>query len=255
MTKTKLVSLIAAGLALASPLAVNAAPDLSETRETLKQWVELKKLISEEEAEWKVAKETLQEAIDLRETEIDSRREQIDKKQEDASAADAERAKLTEQENELKQSAAVVSTKIGDMEQKALKLAKIFPRTLADKLRPITERIPKDEKTASSLGLSQRVQNIVALLLEVEKFNGDVILENDMQQINGENVSVKTIYIGLAIAYYVDGTGSEAGILTPSEEGWERESRNDLAPAIAQAVAIFEKEAAPEFVNLPVSVN
>ncbi len=65
MTKIKVLPLIAAGIALASSNALISAPELGQTRATLKEWVELKKLVSEEKSRWTVEKQTLNESIDL----------------------------------------------------------------------------------------------------------------------------------------------------------------------------------------------
>ena len=75
-----------------------------------------------------------------------------------------------------------------------------------------------------------------------------------MQSI-GDSEVLKTAYIGLAVAYYVDGTRTEAGVLRPAKGGWEKEARNDMAEQIAQAIGIYEREETAEFVNLPISLN
>ena len=56
MTKIKVLPLIAAGFALASSSALISAPELGQTRATLKEWVELKKLVSEERENGKIGK-------------------------------------------------------------------------------------------------------------------------------------------------------------------------------------------------------
>jgi hypothetical protein len=76
-----------------------------------------------------------------------------------------------------------------------------------------------------------------------------------MQRIGDADVAVKTLYIGLAVAYYVDGTRTEAGILRPAKGGWTKEARNDLALDIATAIAVYEREETAQFVNLPINVN
>lgn len=255
MTKIKVLPLIAAGIVLATSSSLFSAPELAATRSTLKEWVELKKLVSEENSKWRVEKETLNESIDLLTKEIDKLDQQITSMQADADAAQLERQSLNNEEAELKQAAAVVKQIAADLERDVIQLVDQFPDSLKKKLKLLTERIPKTPKAADQLGLSTRLQYVIGILGEIEKFNKQISVEETMQRIGDSDVAVKTIYIGLAVGYYVDGTRSEAGILRPAKGGWVKESRNDLAIDIATAIAVYEREETAQFVNLPVNVN
>jgi len=257
MIKIKAVSLIAAGIALAIPAAVISAPDLEQTRDNFKEWVGLKKMISEEQNVWRVEKETLNEQIRLLQNEIETLSGRIEDTQENADKAERERAALTNQEEELKQASAVVKAVIPELESTLLDIVEYFPQSLKDKVKILTERMPKNVKDARGVSLSNRVLNVVGLLSEIEQFNNRVSMEKTMQNIGGNNVEVKTMYLGLTIAYYVDGTQKEAGILKPAKGGWIKEPHNEMAEQIALAVAIYEKEAGvtADFVELPLTVN
>jgi len=257
MIKIKAVSLIAAGLALAIPAAVMSAPDLEKTRLNFKEWVQFRKLISEEENTWRVEKETLSEQIRLLEDEIQKLSDKILETESTADKGKRERADLTNQEKELKEASAVVKQAIPDLEASLLELVELFPQGLKDTTKLLVERMPKNAKAARGVTLSNRVLNVVGLLSEIEKFNNRVSMEKTMQNIGGNNVEVKTMYLGLTIAYYVDGTKTEAGVLTPAKGGWKKEQRNDLAEQISNAIAIYEKEGGvtADFVELPLTVN
>ncbi|HCR29184.1 MAG TPA: hypothetical protein DIV79_04115 [Opitutae bacterium] len=255
MIKIKALPTIAALLALASSTAVMSAPELGQTRATLKEWVELKKLISEERSSWTVEQQTLNESIDLLTQEIEKLDEQITAMQEDADAAQLERQSLNNEEDELKRASAVVQQVATDLEASVIDLMDYFPQSLQDKLSILTERMPKNAKEADALGLSTRIQYVIGILGEIEKFHNQITVEETMQRIGDSEVAVKTMYIGLAVAYYVDGTRTEAGVLRPAKGGWEKETRNDMAEQIAQAIGIYEREETAEFVDLPISIN
>ncbi|EDY80391.1 hypothetical protein VDG1235_27, partial [Verrucomicrobiia bacterium DG1235] len=161
--------LIAAGIALAGPAALSAAPQLAETRSTLKEWVELKKLVSEEKNKWAVEKQTLQESIDLLEDEIDKIQDAIEAYEADATDADKVREDLTRDENELKAASAIVKSSIVDLEVEALELVKYLPSSLHDKLSVVTQRVPKTKREIDASTLSVRVMNIIGILSEIEK--------------------------------------------------------------------------------------
>ncbi|WP_309020581.1 DUF3450 family protein [Pelagicoccus sp. SDUM812003] len=247
--------LIAAGIALAGPAALSAAPELAETRSALKEWVEIKKLISEESSKWVVEKETLNESIDLLQKEIDKLQAAIERQEEEQTDAERVRAELTREEEALKQASAIVKNNIGDLEAQALELVKYLPKALQSKLTIITQRIPKNKREIDASTLSNRVMSIIGILTEIEKFNSQITVENEIQDINGEKVRVDTIYIGLAVAYYVDGTQTEAGYMLPAKDGWTKVPNNALAPKIANAVAMQKKEMTVNFVNLPIEIT
>ncbi|MBD5779357.1 DUF3450 family protein [Pelagicoccus sp. NFK12] len=255
MTKNKVVMLIAAGIALAGPAALSAAPQLAETRSTLKEWVELKKIISEEKNKWVVEKQSLNESINLLKDEITKIEEAIIEYEADASDADKVREDLTRQENELKEASAIVKNTIVDLEAEMLELIKYLPATLQEKVAIPTRRIPKTKREMDAARLTDRILNVIAILTEIEKFNSQLTVVNEIRDIKGERVRVDTLYIGLAVAYYVDGTRSEAGYMTPAKGEWKRFEDNSLADDIADAVAMQKREATVRFVDLPITIT
>lgn len=255
MTKNKAVMLIAAGIALASPVAMTAAPELSETRSTLKEWVELKKLISDESSRWAVEEETLTESIQLLEREIENLKETIDKQEAEASDAEKARVTLTAEEDALKQASSVVKAAIKELEETTVDIVRYLPLTLQKKVAILTGRIPKTRQAEDATSLSVRVMNVIGILTEIEKFNSMISVDQEVQDINGTNIKVDTIYIGLAVAYYVDGTKTEAGYMIPAKDGWKKVQDNSLADSVAAAVAMQKREQTASFVNLPITVT
>lgn len=255
MTKNKVVMLIAAGVALAGPAALSAAPQLAETRSTLKEWVEIRKLISEERSEWAVEEQTLQESVDLLVDEIENLQAAIERQEEEQTDAEETRIELTRQEDALKEASAVVTNAMVDLELEVLDIVKYLPETLQDKLTVVTQRIPKTPRERDAASLSARVMNVIGVLSEIEKFNSQLTVVNEIREIEGERVRVDTLYVGLAVAYYVDGTESIAGYMRPAKGEWQKFEDKSLAPAIADAVAMQKREATVRFVNLPITIT
>ena len=99
---------------------------------------------------------------------------------------------------------------------------------------------------------------VIGTLNEIDKFNNSLTVISELRDMpDGVTTSeVKTIYIGLAQAYYVDSKAKIAGIGTPSEDGWVWEENTDLAASISRSIAIYENIIKPaEFVDLPVSIK
>lgn len=255
MTKNNVVKLIAAGIALAGTVALNAAPQLAETRSTLKEWVELKKIVSEEKNDWRVEKQILEESITLRKDEIKKLKEAIETYEAEATNADKVRDELDREENELKQASAIIKEQLVDLEASVLDLVEYLPKELKDRTSVVTSRIPRTKREMDANSLSNRIGFILSTLGEIEKFNSQISVVNEIREIGGERVRVDTLYVGLAVAYYVDGTKSEAGYMLPAKGEWKRFEDKSLAESVAQAVAMQRKEATVDFVNLPLTVT
>ena len=242
-------------LGLSGVCILHAETNLDNTRNTLQQWVETRKIISDERSQWKVDQDTLQESIDLMKQELKTLDERIKQSEESTTQADKERQALTARNDKLKQASATVENAIGKLEAKVIAIAKYFPGDLSKKIEPLFKRIPKSGETAG-LSLSERLQNIVGILSEVEKFNRTITVVSELQKLpSGDTAQVKTLYLGLAQGYFVDSSHNYAGILVPGPNGWETIARPELAGKIANAIAIYENEKLAEFVDLPITIK
>jgi hypothetical protein len=257
MIKRILITCAAIPLLIASPYARAERPDLSETRTALGEWVKLRKLISEESSNWKFDQELMKDTVEILTTEMDLLEERILNAEEHTTEADKKREELTEENEILKKASRAVEAIMPDMEAQIRELVKWFPATLNDRIEKLVKRMPAANRAKKTrVGLGERVQNIVGILQEVEKFDRQITLVTELKQLeSGEIAQVKTVYIGLGQGYFVDENAKYAGILKPTADGWQAEDRNDLANAIRNVVKIYENEKLAEFAPLPVEIK
>ena len=158
----------------------------------------------------------------------------IDDLEASATAADADRAALTEEKERQTAAAAVVKANIGDLETKVKAILTSLPEPLVDKIKPLIRRLPNNPEN-TKLSLGERVQNVVGILSQADKFNSTITLSNESREISeGKLVQVTTLYWGLAQAYFVDNSGSYAGTGKPVQQlgngpksmEWDRKSSN-----------------------------
>jgi hypothetical protein len=71
---------------------------------------------------------------------------------------------------------------------------------------------------------------------------------------DGKPAEVRTVYVGLAQAYFVSPKG-DAGIGRPGDSGWGWSPASEIAPQIEQVVEVLQNKAKPHFVSLPVKVQ
>ena len=172
-----------------------------------------------------------------------------------ATAADEERKTLTTERDALKAASGVVEGNIGALENKMNGILPLLPTSLTDKIKPLIRRLPEDPE-ATDLSLGERVQNIVGILSQTDKFNNTVTQTSESRELNsGKVVEVRTLYWGLAMAYFVDGTGTYAGIGTPATEGWEWSQIEASGPQIQRLIDVYEGTADIQFVEVPAQIN
>ena len=237
------------------PCSLEAQVDLVETRETLHQWIETEAKIEKADSEWDEDKKTLDDIIDILKSEISTLEEKLEKSREEISKADAKREKLGKDRTKLKKASGTIQKVIAKLEKQVHELYILFPQPLKTTIDPLYARIPKPgEETEASL--SARMQNVVGILTQADKFNGGIKLDPSLRKLeDGRTVEIKTLYLGLGYAYFIDNLGTYAGVGVPGESGWEWEEKPDLAATIADAVEVYEDPQKANFVLLPVEIK
>jgi hypothetical protein len=229
--------------------------DVDKTRAVLEKWVETRRIISQEKHDFELAREMLSERIELVGREIESLRAKISKTRESLTETDKKQAELLEENEKLKETSASLSGITIDLEVKTNELLKRLPDPIRERVKPLTQRMPKNPKE-TKLSLSERFQNIVGILNEVYKFNREVTVTSEVRKLpDGTSVEVTVLYIGIGQAYYVNGKGDVAGRGTVSAEGWVWTPANESAVKIAKAIAIFKNETTAAFVQLPIEIQ
>lgn len=230
---------------------------LTETRTQFEKWIELKVLASEEVENWKQEKSTLIDMIAVAEAEEAALEEKIELLEESISSGDTRRTELRENIDAAKARAETFKNGLVRHEKALARLISYLPPPLNAELQPLIQRLQKDPEN-SAMPISQRMQTTVGIITQVEKFQGSLSLISEVKEIGtGQSVEVKTLYIGLAQAIFADAGGRYAGIGTPASDGWTWEVLDDAAIAenIRNAIAMYENNMEPAFVQLPIIVK
>ncbi|MGY8690478.1 MAG: DUF3450 family protein, partial [Verrucomicrobiales bacterium] len=97
--------------------------------------------------------------------------------------------------------------------------------------------ILNNKEKREEAGIATRVTTVTNILQAVEKANSDVVTVKEERDVKGKTQSVRTVYLGLGMAYSSTEDGSVGWIGTPSATGWRFEERPADAKAIAKVVA------------------
>ncbi len=245
------IHIILAGLSLAAAV---RAQDLEKSREMLSKWVETRKLISEEKQKWELEREMLGDRIELVRTERDSLSKKIHETQSLITDADRKREGLVKENDALKSASATLENRIASLERGVLDLLPTLPAPVQERIKPLSQRIPKTQET--DLTLSERYQNVVGIINELNKGANEISVVSEVRELpGGSSVEVQTIYLGYACAYYCSNKGDIAGTGRPAPGGWTWTPDNAIAQQVADAISIFKNEKVAEFVPLPVSID
>ena len=257
MTKTpgRVWRIALAGLALCPALWCAGMDDEVSPRETLDRWIEAKQLLSRERQDWRLGRQLLDDRIDLIGREIAALTEKTEAARAGIGEADGKLAGMTAHNEELKAATAGLGDTVARLEARVLALLKRSPSPVRERVKPLSQRVPvhPDE---TEMGLSERFQNVVGILNEMNKFSGEITEASEVRDLpDGSRAEVTVLYLGLGQAYYCNEKSGVAGVGRPGEEGWLWEPRDDLIEAVAEVIAVFRNEQPAVYVGLPVEVR
>jgi hypothetical protein len=241
--------------ALSCALTPASASPLDETVSVLEEWVETERLISQAEAEWEASKASMENLISIYAREIETLDEVIESAQEDTSAAEIRRSELNQQDEAVKAIESQVVDAIAEAETLIKELRPLLPPPLQEELSPLFNSLPEDS-AKTKLAIGQRIQPIVAILTQVQKFNQVVTVVEGFREFEaGRTVQTEKIYFGLGAAFYVDQADEHAGLGVLGEDGWFWKDDDALVPAIRNFIKIYRGTQQARYVNVPISVN
>lgn len=261
LTGVLVVFLAICFLAIGTTLADKAAgirlekERLAATRAALEKWVENQRIISKEKRDFALAKEMLTERIGLVENEVEQLQGKIEAAEESITEADKKRVRLIEESEKLEAASASLEGVLASLEVRTRDLLTRLPEQIQDRVKLLSEQLPTaGEETR--LTVSQRFQNVVGILNEVDKFSRDITVTSELRTLaDGSTVEVAVLYVGIGQAYYASANGQYAGIGLPTDSGWQWKPYNEAAPNITEAIAIFKNEKVASFVQLPVEIQ
>jgi hypothetical protein len=253
MRTTLLIGLIAgSGFAVFQMQAANT-PEAA--RDTLGKWVETNQLMSKERSDWKIEASILKDTEQLLSNELLRLTQALEDLNDSATAADQERSQLAEQKEARAAAAQRVQARLGSLEQQLTAILPALPAALVDPIKPLIRRLPSDP-AATTLSIGERVQTLVGMLSQAEKFNSTLTITSESRQIKGGPlIEVRTLYWGLAQAYFVDQSGDYAGIGVPTQNGWEWTRVDSAGPEIQRLFEVYAGSAEIQFVAVPARSN
>jgi len=236
-------------------LGAGAQEEIDSARAALEQYVETQRVISQEKHDFALAREMLNERIELVKQEIEALRGKIDEARKNIDETENKRVELVRENDRLKEASQFLTAMLAPLESRTHALLARLPDPIRDRIQPLSQRLPK-EAEETKLSLSERFQNVVGILNELDKFNREITVTSEVRSLpDGTSAEVTAVYLGVGQAYYTTANGAAAGVGMASETGWEWQSANESAPAIRDAIAVLQNEKPASFVRLPAKIQ
>lgn len=246
-------------MALAATLSITGSYSVSadivkDTQNVLSEWISLEKQISGEKIAWVEQKEVLGNSIEFMETEIASLKDAIKTAEETASAGEKKRAELDEKKKDLDEATDVMTAAVESYESQIKELSVTWPNAFRKSVETFLKRIPNEEQKKTT-PITIRLQNVVAIMSQFDKFQSVVTKDTGIQDVGGESREVTTLYFGFAYAYFIDGTGEYSGYGYPSaDEGWDWKPDPSISEDVSQLVAIYDRSIDASFLGMPAKI-
>ncbi|MFM1942867.1 MAG: hypothetical protein RI897_1849 [Verrucomicrobiota bacterium] len=248
-------TLILTGVVLLTRLVAGEADSLREARTLTDRWVEARKQVTGARVEWEGEKEMLVASRQMFSSELQRLEKELLEVGQGQTEVAGERAGLEGEKQELESVREAARLKAVELEGRLPRLLARLPEVLVKRLEPLTARLPQDA-ASTTLRPAERLQTLVGILNEVEKFAGGITVESEVRRNPaGKDVEVETLYLGLTQAYFVGQGGAFAGVGKPGDAGWIWKEEEGLAKAVQQAIAIYRNQQPAAFVELPLEIQ
>lgn len=239
----------------AGGVAAVASDEVDGTRAAIERWVETRRIISQEERDWEVGREMLEERIAIVEREIEGIRAKMKESEASITDVDRRKAELAAESDGLKAVSARMTDVVVSLEERTKALLARLPDPIRDRVRSLSQQLP-EKPSESTLALTTRFMNVIGTLNMINKFSRELTVTSELRALpDGSSVEVTALYLGISKAFYVSANRAAAGVGSSGATGWTWTPKNDAAQQIADAIAVLQGDQVARFVHLPVVIE
>jgi len=261
MRALPLIFALLPGFSVFSSAQEESGSQTEKLKDSVREWIETMREIQQEEDSWEQDRVLLDDQRTALRTEIDELAKQVAEAKKDKQGADKDSAIDVAKRDALVKAKDLLGEEVRSLEEDIVGKLSAFPPALAEepRVKELMAQVRKDvtlKGDAAKGGLTKRLNNVLNLLSEAEKWQQTVHLKPELHQTeDGKKLNMNVVYFGLATAYAVDEEGVYGMTGKPTEAGWKFEERNDLAPQILEMVTVLNGDADAKFINLPIDLK
>ncbi|WP_340679095.1 DUF3450 family protein [Paraglaciecola sp.] len=230
------------------------AQEVAKADHMVEQWLSLERQNSSLESDWQAQQPLLLQRISLLEIEKKQLQAMLSEKSTDTSEVEQKRFKLIEEQSSLESKQEQLAQGVKVLLGQLSGLERLLPTPLQQNWQQESANLSTD--VGATPQLAERLQVALAQLTKLAEFDQRIsVLQQTLLNQQGEQILVKQLYLGAGLAWFVSLDGTYAGSGQVTENGWVWQFDDSLdSSEISRAIAIFEKQAEPDFVQLPLKL-
>lgn len=242
---------VAVLLCFLSLLANNAlAQSRAEKTEALvAQWVGLERQADQLQQQWQQQKQVLEHRKELLLTEKKLLQGRLSQYGEQQSKTQVVRADLARQQSKLENNQQALAAVLSQLKT-------VFGE-LQSRLPPPLQSVWEKQLTSAEAAAqsSQKLNHYLELLGSADLFENQVGLHQTVMALDGKEVLVDQVYLGLGQGWYVSRDGTQAGVGQSTKAGWQWQSEPLLAPQVQHILDILHKPESAKLVGVTVMLK
>lgn len=241
------------GVFLLSSFPLLGNVEMKELETLTSKWIEVEKTRSLETSDGEYQIETLQHLQTILKDQVADWKSQVEKLESTMGRSDEERQKLLAVREELDLKREGARQRLGRIVRVLRRLEARLPQPLREELEVPFRRMALERKEDAWM---DHAISALTVLKSVRGFHHRVTFAHQDIQLEGKELTVQVIYLGLTRAYFASLDGERVGVGTPGEDGWRWKLDSSNADEIRHAIVLAQGESSDlRLVQLPVEVK
>ena len=252
---------VLSGVLLAGSTAKGEVGEATRLKATIDQWMAVMGDLQGEERRWANEREVLEDSIEGLTAEIEQIDEEIGLVKERLDNADSSSKEKLAEKEKFDAAREFLAAELDGLEAVVAEVVPLIPTFFVRESSKLARSIEELEKhraaeDKSKLGLNQRLSPLVQILTETERFNQKIWPVDEQLDVDGVPKKMRVAYLGLGVAYAVDGDASVALIGHPGADGWTFNTLGDadVARNVQEMIGAADNTGESKVVTLPVKL-
>ncbi len=230
--------------------------DVTETRENLREVVELRRMLSTELRAWREQKELMESQLSLDRQSLGQIEAQLEESGPLLDALLSERSRLKEDLEAYRGLIGFWQQKLVVLRQRLGGLAVRFHPGLKTDLLPKVRDLESIDLTGDLSGMKRAFGICLEVIKEANAYNEEIHLVTEIQRRqDGRDGKFSVIYLGLSGGYYFSVEAGQAGRIIWKNGQWSWIEETELLGDLMDLEAVLSKRNQPRFVGLPFNLD
>ncbi|MFC3031684.1 DUF3450 family protein [Pseudoalteromonas fenneropenaei] len=215
----------------------------------VEQWLNLSRQQQQLVTQWAQEKPALEQQLQLLKQEQQQLSGKVKVQQGGQSEVDSKRQSLITEQQQLEQQQQLLSSELIKHRQQLQQLASRMPPPLQASWQA---NLQTWQSSMEQLALAEQLQQVLAMYQQFRDFQKRIVVQQDVIELDGKQILVEQLYMGVSQAWFMTKDGSQIGIGAPKGTSWQWQQRDDIdVGALQQALAMYRKQQPAALVTLP----